>query len=265
MRTILTDIALNIIDQGPKTAMPLVFIHGFPFSHRMWEPQIDYFAHDYWVISYDIRGHGQSEVGDGQYTVEFFVDDLFAILDHLAVGPCLLCGLSMGGYIALRAMEREPGRLKALVLCDTRADADGNEAKIRRAEAMRTIKTQGIEKYANEFVKLLLAPTTLSSQPKLVEKIKNIIRANPPVGIRGALLALAARTDTTGVLARITVPTLVLIGEHDGLTPPALGEAMRQKIPNAILEVVPKAGHLSNMENPEFFNQKLACFIRNLN
>src|SRR5512140_2859095 len=114
------------------STMPVVFIHGFPFNRKMWQPQVDRFKDDYTLLTYDIRGHGESDPGDGQYSIELFVDDLFALLDHLGFTQVVLVGLSMGGYIALRAAERDPRRFKGLALCDTKSEADANEAKIRR-------------------------------------------------------------------------------------------------------------------------------------
>ena len=241
--------------------IPVIFIHGFPFSHRMWEPQLlalpDYFR----KVAYDIRGHGESHIGDGQYSIEFFVDDLIALLDYLGIEKAVVCGLSMGGYIALRAIEREPSRFLGLVLCDTRSTPDDNKAKIQRAQSVLDVRQHGVAKYADEFSKKVFSPGTVKNNPSVVEMIRDVIALNPPRGIAGTLLALAARTDTTDALAGISVPTLILVGEHDELTPPSDARAMQQKITNVELHVIPDAGHLSNLDNPTVFNEKLLAFL----
>ncbi len=253
--------AIYYEDQGPQEAMPLVFIHAFPFNLTMWNPQIQALSKKYRVISYDIRGHGKSDVGDGHYTIELFVDDLMALLDHLKIKKTIICGLSMGGYIALRALERHPKRFSALVLCDTRSEADSDEAKIKRSATLRLLKEKGVPFFAEEFVKLAFAPETFKSNPSAIQMVKEMILNNSSLGIGGALLALACRTDTTAALKQITIPTLILVGEKDQITPPSAALAMKEKIPNAEMYIISQAGHLSNLENPIEFNQKLLTFL----
>ena len=125
------------------------------------------------IITYDLRGHGQSEVGDGQYTIELFVDDLVALLDHLKITKTILCGFSMGGYIALRAIVRNPDRFNALILCDTMSAADSNEAKIRRASSMELIKREGVERYAEAFLKAVFAARTFRTNRSIINEKKD--------------------------------------------------------------------------------------------
>jgi len=252
------------IDIGDKSATPIILIHGFPFNSDMWRPQIDHLKTTFRVITYDVRGHGRSEVGDGQYTLEMFVDDLIALLDYLRLEKVVLCGLSMGGYIALRAVERNPERCRALILCDTTSNADSNEAKLRRAASIKAIKSTGGKPYAEEFTKAVLSMHTFLERSDLVETVRSMIESNSPIGICGALLALVARTETTLSLPRIRVPTLILVGEQDKTTPPELSEKMRQLIPNSELRIVSNAAHLSNLENPEEFNSHILNFLRRL-
>src|SRR5262245_28830559 len=136
------DIQLFYEEKGPPNAYPLVFIHGFPFNHTTWNPQWEALPSSRRAVRYDLRGHGQSETGDGQYTLELFVDDLMGLLDFLEISRAVLCGLSMGGYTALRAAERHPERIRGLVLCDTKSEADSNETKLKRAENLKLIKTK---------------------------------------------------------------------------------------------------------------------------
>jgi len=248
-------------DTGKAESPAVVLVHGFPFSSAMWKGQVEMLREkNLRVITYDIRGHGQSGTGDGQYSIELFVDDLMALLDHLKISKVILCGFSMGGYIALRAIERNPDRFSALVLCDTMSSADSNEAKIRRANSVRTIKKEGIEKFAEGFLKAVFAPRTFEEKPDVVDGIRRIVLSNPPLGVCGALLAMAGRTDTTEALGKINVPALILVGEHDAVTPPSAARAMNERISNSRLHVIGNAAHMSNLENPSSFNEHLADF-----
>jgi 3-oxoadipate enol-lactonase len=249
---------------GKASGLPVVFIHGFPFSQEMWRSQVAELSGDHRVITYDVRGHGESEVGDGQYTIEFFVDDLIGLLDHLRIEKAVVIGLSMGGYIALRAIERNPERFRGLVLCDTRSEADTNEGKIKRAANIQSVRTDGVKKYAEGFVKAVFASQTFERNPEAVKFIREIIEKTSRIAIAGTLLALASRTDTTESLSKINVPTLILVGEHDALTPVSAVRSMSEKIRQSELHVVSNAAHLSNLENPEEFNKHLSGFLRRL-
>lgn len=264
MKAVVNGGEIFYVDAGISKAAPIVLIHGFPFSHEMWDPQIEALQKRFRVIAYDLRGHGKSGVGDGQYTLEFFVDDLLGLLDHLRIERAVLCGLSMGGYIALRAVERKPERVRGLILADTQAKADSNEAKLKRAAAIKSVKAMGVNAYAEGFVKSVFAPQTLANNKAAVEKIRRIIEANSSLGICGALLALASRTDTTESLPGIKAPTLILVGEHDALTPPSASQEMRNRIPNSEIHVIPNAAHMSNLENSEEFNKHLLDFLGRL-
>ncbi len=255
-------VRIRYVDTGNAGASPLVLIHGFPLSHEMWTPQIDVLGDRYRVIAYDLRGHGKSDVGDGQYMLEFFVDDLIGLLDHLEIGKATLCGFSMGGYIALRAIERNPERFEALILCDTQARADTNEAKLKRAASIKLIKNEGVKPFAEGFVKSAFAPQSFVTKVNTIEIIKNMIQSNSSVGICGTLLALAGRTDTTAALSKIKVQTLIIVGEHDALTPPLLSREMHHEIPNSQLRIIENAGHLGNLEDPDEFNAQLLDFLR---
>ena len=263
MRVTINGISIEYEVVGPRTGLPVVFIHGFPFSKAMWKPQVEALKKDYYVITYDVRGHGSSDAGDGQYSVEYFVDDLMGLLDHLKISKVVTVGLSMGGYIALRAIERQPDRFRALVLCDTRSEADNNEGRIKRASQARAIKADGMKKFAETFLKAVFYEKTLQSNPLPVDLIKNIIEQSSPLGAAGTLIALAARTDSTPSLYNIKVPTLILVGQHDNLTPPSASHAMKEKIPNAEIHILPDAAHMSNLENTEEFNKYLLSFLKN--
>jgi len=252
----------SYVEKGNHSSLPVVFLHGFPFGHKMWLEQLEAVGRRYRAITYDIRGHGESYVGDGQFTIEGHVDDLFALLDHLNLKKVVIVGLSMGGYITLRALEREPDRFVAAVLCDTRSEADGNEAKLKRFANIALVKKEGSAAFAEKFLQALFAPRSFDTQPEKVELIRGIIAKTSPLSIAGTLLALAARTDTTASLSTIKIPTLILVGELDPITPPAAAEAMHERIPGSELFIVPHAAHMSNLENTEFFNEKLLYFLK---
>src|SRR5712692_2297852 len=205
MRIKINEVNINYEVHGPARDPAVVFIHGFPFSKIMWKPQIDALEKDFRVVAYDVRGHGGSDVGDGQYTVEYFVDDLIGLLDHLKIPKAVVVGISMGGYVALRAIERSPGRFRGLVLCDTRSEADSNEGKIKRANQAKSAKVDGMKKFAEGFLKAAFYARTFKTKPQLIGMMQAVIEKTSPIAVAGTLIALAGRTDTTLMLANISV------------------------------------------------------------
>jgi 3-oxoadipate enol-lactonase len=262
MKVPLNNSSINYLDHNPSHALPIILIHGFPFSLEMWEPQVTPISKISRLITYDIRGHGASSPGDGQYTIELFVDDLIALMTHLSLRKAILCGLSMGGYIALRAYERHPDKISGLILCDTKSEPDTNEARIKRASSIKAIKDFGIAEFADEFIKTIFWEKTFENKPELVRMVKQIICKNTPLGICGALLALASRTDTTQSMGFINVPTCIIVGEYDRLISLSNAQAMHKSIIGSELHVIPESGHLSNLENDEEFNKRLIDFIK---
>jgi pimeloyl-ACP methyl ester carboxylesterase len=262
VRAFLNGANIHYAETGVPTGVPVLFLHGFPFSHEMWKAQLDLAGTaGFRAIAHDIRGHGQSDVGDGQYTIEGHVDDLIALLNHLRIPRAILVGLSMGGYIALRTLQRNPDRVLGAALCDTRSGADSDEGRIKRAVTAAQVKASGSAAFADGFVKAVFAEETFTTNPAAIAFIRNIIAHTPPLSIAGTLLALAGRTDTTSALPGITAPTLILVGEKDVTTPVADSRQMQEKIRGSEMHVVPRAAHMSNLENPEFFNTKLAGFL----
>jgi pimeloyl-ACP methyl ester carboxylesterase len=256
--------SIDYLLEGPRTGIPVVFIHAFPMSKEMWKPQVDVLKKEYRVLSYDVRGHGLSEVGDGQYTIEYCVDDLICLLDYLKLEQVVVVGISMGGYIALRAIERNPNRFKGAVLCDTRSEADSNETKIKRATDAKTVKLLGMRRFAEYFIPKVFHENTLATNPKVVKFAKCIMENNSPTGITGMLIALAARTDTTPSLEKIQIPTLLLMGQFDELTPPSVMTPLQEKIPGVIMHMIPNAAHFCNLENPAEFNAALIQFLEHI-
>lgn len=263
MYAVINGTRLYFTDTGAGS-MPIVMIHGFPFSSEMWGPQVEFLKQEFRVITYDIRGHGKSDVGDGQYAIEFFVDDLIGLLDHLDIKRAVVCGLSMGGYIALRAAERNPERFSALILCDTSSLPDSNDAKLKRASQIKAIKSQGLQTFTESFIPAVFAKQSISSGLGSIKTIRDIILSNSPVGVCGTLLALASRTDTTMSLSKINIPVLILVGEHDAITPPQMAQIMHDSIPNSKLHIISGAAHMSNLENAGDFNRHLGNFLHGL-
>ncbi len=253
---------LSVHKFGNPEHQPIVFIHGFPFDYSMWLEQIEALKGDYYCISYDIRGLGQSVVGDGQFTLEMYVDDLMEIIDSLALKKPVLCGLSMGGYITLRAAEREQDKFKALILCDTRAEADGNEGKLKRAATIKQINKGETLQFIENFVSGLFADLTKEEDPELYENIMETCKKSDPVGVKGATIAIMSRTDTTASLEKLELPVLIMAGAFDALTPPYVMKDMASKIKNSEFAAIPHAGHLAPLENPECVNDLIKDFLK---
>lgn len=250
----------HFVEAGAPDGHPVVLIHGFPFDHRQWQPQLDALtAHR--LIALDMRGHGKTPVGPQPLMIEFLVDDLIELLDHLSLERASVCGLSMGGYVALRAIDRHPDRVHGLVLCDTRAQHDDNAGRVKRAEAIRAIRKDGMQAFARKMLPALFGEENVERDAPGVAAIRAQIEATSVEGACAALGAMACRLDLTDRLASIDTPTLIVVGELDALTPPADSEAMRDAIPGAELVVIPGAGHVSNLSDPETFTNALRALL----
>lgn len=256
-----TESDLAIFKEGDPTNKAIVFIHGFPYDHTMWDKQIDELKSHYFCVSYDIRGLGQSPIGDGQYTMESFVDDLETVVSELKLSKPILCGLSMGGYIALRAVERNETNYGGLILCDTRSASDTDEGKIKRAENIKKINTLGVKQFVNDFVPLCFSVKSITDSNEEYTRVLNKSLSSNAIGVKGCLLAMAGRTDTTSYISKIKIPALLLCGEDDRLTPPDVMELMAEQIPNSHFEIVPNAGHMSPIENAAFVTNRIKRFL----
>jgi pimeloyl-ACP methyl ester carboxylesterase len=249
-------------DEGNPKGPPIVLVHAYPMNHRMWESQIPALITDFRVICYDARGMGQTEPGPFPFAFDTLVDDLVALMDHLKIPQAVLCGLSMGGYIALRTVIRNPERVCGLILCDTQSLADQNIGRLHRHEALQTMQKISLPEWTEGFAKKVLADETFEKQPKVVELLKDIVNSHSVLAVSRLTLALVSRLDTTEGLPKISVPTLVMTGEHDKLIPPEVTRSLKEKIPGAELAIITKAGHMSNMENPEEFNFHMLRFMK---
>ncbi|MBI1193384.1 MAG: alpha/beta fold hydrolase [Bacteroidetes bacterium] len=252
---------VNYTDLGPEDAELLLFVHGFPFNASMWQDQLDTFQQDYRVIACDVRGHGQSAPDTEPFSIPLFVNDLLGFMDTLKLDRAVLCGLSMGGYIAQHAVAASPSRFHALVLCDTTCSADSPQARENRLKTVEELEKDGTAAYAEASLTRLFAANSLRTKTAIVENIRKTILETSVQTLTQTLLALANRQDTCQALPNIRIPVLILVGEEDAITSPAAAHLMQQNIPGSQLQVIPDAGHLSNLENPGEFNAQLRSFL----
>ena len=255
---------LSVYFEGNSKNKSIIFLHGFPYDHTMWKAQIDELSEKYFCVTYDIRGLGESSVGDGQHTMEYFVDDLETIINELKLDKPILCGLSMGGYISFRALERMEEKFSAVILCDTRSEADNNEGKLKRAAAIKRINIEGLAPFAKDFITNCFGDNYKQHNKEEFEKRIAKSSGFNPVGVKGSLLAMLGRNNTTEYLSKIKIPALVICGENDALTPTSVMKAMAEKINGAKFVVIKNSGHMSPIENPEEVNKVLRDFLNKL-
>ncbi len=255
-------IRLAYDDRG--TGTPIVFLHAFPLNRTMWAAQESALSQRFRVITVDLRGHGESDAPLWRYTLDQYADDVNALLDRLSIQRAVMAGLSMGGYVLFAMYRRHRDRIRGLIFADTRAEADQPTQVTWRFNLAQKVYKEGPKAVADEMVPKLLSPSTVQKNPALVERVRAIILSAPISGIVGDLMAIAERPDSTPLLKTISLPTLVLVGEHDRLTTPDENQRLADGIPGARLVVIPSAGHLSNMEQPELFNQAVSGFMENI-
>jgi 3-oxoadipate enol-lactonase len=252
------DIEIGYDDVG--AGLPVVFIHGFPHNRSLWAPQLGALVDHCRCIVVDLRGFGETTAA-GPYSMDQYADDVVQLLNRLDVGKAVVVGLSMGGYVAFALWRRYKDLVRGLVLADTRATADTEEAKRKRHELIALAQERGAEAVAAAQITGMLGSNTRENHPDIVETVRQMLAAAPVEGIIGALKAMIERPDSTPTLATISTPTLIIVGEDDVLTPPKDARAMHEKIPGSHLEVIRAAGHLSNMERPAAFNHVVSEFL----
>lgn len=242
------------IGKGPA----VIVVHGFPLDGAMWSGVARALSSKFQVLKPDLPGRGNSEA-PAPTSVEAHADFLETILAQVE-GPVGIAGFSFGGYIALALMKRRPEKVRALALVDTRAAADDEAGKAKRDETIAAVRANGVAPIVESMPAKLLSPESLG-RPDLLERVRRIISRQRPETVEADLMALRDRPDSTPFLREIAVPTLVLVGERDVLTPPADSEAMAAAIPNARLAVIPGAGHLTPMERPKAVAEALGSFF----
>jgi pimeloyl-ACP methyl ester carboxylesterase len=252
------------IDRGE--GVPIVLVHGFPLDHTMWNAQIEALAETARVIAPDLRGFGQSPLGDVDpqrgITMEQYAEELTGLLEALGIRePVVLAGFSMGGYIAWQFVRKYSNRLHALIQCDTRALADSEEARAGRLKMAENVAAWGSERVAEMMGPKLFSPHALEARPELMAEFHNLVSRTPPAAIAAAQLGMAARPDVSTDLPAIRLRTLVLVGELDAISPPPEMRAIADAIPDAAYVVIPNAGHMTTMEKPAAVNEALTSFL----
>ncbi len=252
-------ITLAYNDQG--SGPPLIFLHAFPLNRTMWVEQESRFSSQFRVITVDLRGYGESDAPLGRYALDQAAADVIGLLDHLSIRQAVFVGLSMGGYILFALYRKYADRVTGLVLADTRAQADTAEGKEARFQMAQTAYKNGSSAIADLMIPKLLSPATVQTKPDLVRRVRRMIDRNQVSGIAGGLMAMAERPDSVTLLKEITCPTQIIVGEQDLPTPPADAKLMADHIPGACLTIIPRAAHLSNLEQPDLFNETICSFI----
>ncbi len=262
----LGDLSVAYEDHGQ--GMPLFCIHGYPLNRLIWQAQWENLAGLARVIAPDLRSHGETHappppVTGGVHTMELLASDCDRLLDALEIRqPAVICGLSMGGYIAFAWQRLNPQRFAGLILTATRARPDSPEAKENRLKAVELIRSGGVAAVAESMVPRMLSPATLSSKPDVVQRLRQIILSSSPDGLIADLLGMRDRPDSTPFLPQIRLPVLIIAGKDDPFIPLAEAEEMQQALPDARLVVISDAGHLPNMEQPQAFNVAVGDFLR---
>ncbi|MGW8768491.1 alpha/beta fold hydrolase [Streptomyces sp. NPDC055815] len=247
-------------DRG--TGPALLLVHGHPFDHTMWQPQIDRFSRTHRVIAPDLRGYGATPLGatTGSTGLGAFAEDLVALLDSLEIEECVLAGLSMGGQIAMELVRRHPERVRGLVLADTFPAAETEDGKKARNAMADRLLREGMRGYADEVLDRMVAPYNTHAAPH----VHRMMCATDPVAAAAALRGRAERPDYRETLTTVAVPALVVVGRDDTYTPVADAEEMHALLPHSTLTVIERAAHLPNLERPEEFDAALDTFLRSL-
>jgi 3-oxoadipate enol-lactonase len=260
----LTNFTISYDDLG-EGIVPIIFLHGYPFDKTMWQPQLEFLQDTNRVIAVDLRGFGGSKDEKTALTMGLFADDLIKFMNALDIDKAMICGLSMGGYIALNAVSRFPGRFEALILCHTQCSADSSEAKEKRYKSIDDINTNGASEFNEKFVKSVFYEDTLLNKKEVVESVRNVVFSNSKHILTAGLTALADRAETCSTLAEIKIPTLIICGREDALIPLSKAAYMHANITNSTLKVIDNAGHVSNIEHPQEFNKHVCEFISSIN
>ena len=234
--------------------IPLVLLHGFPFDHTLWLPQLEELTDAARMIAPDLRGFGGSHGVPEVMTMEDHARDVKALLDRLGIERAVICGLSMGGYIALAFAELFPEAMRGLILCNTRAVPDGPQARKGRYATAKRAMEQGVGGIADSMTPRLIARASADRHPDLVHFVHALIAHQPAEAVAASARGMALRPDRSSMLASISAPTLIITGSADELIPPTDSDAMARAIPGSVLVTLPGVGHLTNLEDPEGFN-----------
>ena len=258
---------IEIAYQTTGKGAPLVLIHGHPFDHTMWSPQIEAFSPHYQVITPDLRGYGKSSLpATGATRFEDYATDVLLLLDHLKIDSFHLCGLSMGGQVIMEIFRQAPERIKTLIFADTFAGLDTPEAKQGRYDAADRLEAEGMDAYADEVIYKMIKPGHVSSMPNVSGHVIKMMKATSPLAAATAMRARSERVDyLTETLPKIDIPTLVIVGREDEFTPVAKAEELKENLQNCKLVIIENAGHMPNLEQAEEFNKAVLDFLQSVN
>lgn len=248
---------------GADAHLPTVLLlHAFPLAAEMWRPQLAAVPSGWRFIAPDFRGFGESAPDEGEdFSIHDYARDALALLDHLRIRQAVVCGLSMGGYAAFALFRLAPDRVRGLVLADTRPDPDTPSARAGREQSLVLVKREGVAALAESMLPRLLGQTSRKTRQDIVEAVRRLATGQSAAAVRPAIARLMTRPDSTPLLADIACPTLVVAGEEDELTGEDVARQMHGQVANAALAIIGHAGHLSNLEQPEAFNEALDRFL----
>jgi len=245
---------------GDKNNPVIIFIHGFPFNKQMWNPQLEVLGQKFRCIAFDLPGYGSSETAE-EISIEYYADVLDSFMHMMQIDKAVICGLSMGGYISLRAIVKYPERFSKLILCDTQCIADSDEARKKRYSTIEMIEKDGLGPFTEGFMKNLFTENNLQSNGSYVKEIKNTMLSAKPESVTATLKALANRIETCSNLNDIKIPVLIICGEEDKITPVKQAQFLHENISGSKLVLLQEAAHLSNLEQTELFNKAISEFM----
>lgn len=251
---------LGYDDTGRGNDLTVLFLHGFPHNRTLWSGQLTALGNQVRCIAIDLRGFGESGVAP-PYSMDQYADDVAALMDSLGLNEAVVCGLSMGGYVALAMWRRHKHRIRGLILADTKAAADTDEGREKRRSMAQLARERGSTAVADAMITGMVGKHTRETAPHIVDTVYRMLSSANVAGIVGALEAMRERPDSTATLATIDVLTLLVVGEDDVLTPVADAQAMHRAIYGSRLEVLSQAGHVSNVERPAVFNHIVSEFL----
>jgi pimeloyl-ACP methyl ester carboxylesterase len=254
------EIAYEVLGEGP----PVVLLHPFPANHQLWKPAAQALVSRYQVILPDLRGHGDSDVGEGPATMQKHAADIARVLDELEVGRAVLAGNSIGGYAIFEFWRQFRGRVAALILINTKASADGQKARATRLQAANDVLERGTEPFIESMLAKLMGETTRRSRPDLVEGARKMMLKMSPQDVAMVQRGMAERSDSVDTLKTIDVQTLIITGDEDMMTGVPEAEVMRRGIAGSTIKVVEKAGHYSPWEQPQEVGKLLRQFLDSL-
>ena len=253
---------ITYYDEGNGN-LTIVFVHGFPFNKSFWKPQLEFLSKQHRVIAYDISGFGNSDE-KVNLSVSTFANDMIKFINMLKIETAVFCGLSLGGYILLNAALRYPTKFEGLILCDTQCIADSKDGIEKRIKTIQQIEAHGLEEFAESTLKNIFCKYTFVNNQELIKYAKSEILNTSQKSICDTLLVLAEREETCSSIMKINIPTLIICGSEDSITPVMQSEFLKGGIPEAKLTLIENAGHLSNIEQPDAFNKGIINFISEL-